>query len=60
MLENHEVKEVKWVETSRMLADVLTKRAGNGSWIRDVISRNTISKVKFKYVVMIILSFMCI
>ena len=42
MLENHEVKEVKWEETSRMLADVLTKRTGNGSWIIDVISRNTI------------------
>ena len=42
MMEKNEVKSVNWVETSRMLADILTKKGGNGSWIRDVVSRNVV------------------
>ena len=42
MKEKKEVKEVEWVETSGMLADVLTKRNGNGSWIRNVVSKNVV------------------
>ena len=42
MLENSEVKRIEWVETSRMLADVLTKKSGGGSWIKEVISKNII------------------
>ena len=42
MMDNSEVKEVKWVETSKMLADILTKKAGGGDWIKNVISRNII------------------
>ena len=42
MIEKKEVKEVEWVETSGMLADVLTKRNGNGSWIRNVVSKNVV------------------
>ena len=42
MLENSEVRQIEWVETSRMLADVLTKKSGTGTWIKDVISRNII------------------
>ena len=42
MIEKKEVKEVEWVETGEMLADVLTKRNGNGSWIRNVVSRNVV------------------
>ena len=42
MMEKSEVKKVKWVETSKMLADVLTKKSGNGKWINEVISTNII------------------
>ena len=42
MMDNSEVKEVRWVETSKMLADILTKKAGGGNWIKNVISRNII------------------
>ena len=42
MLENSEVKRIEWLETSRMLADVLTKKSGGGSWIKEVISKNII------------------
>ena len=42
MMDNSEVKEVRWVETSKMLADILTKKAGGGHWIKNVISRNII------------------
>ena len=42
MMEKSEVKKIEWVETSKMLADVLTKKSGNGKWINEVISRNII------------------
>ena len=42
MLDNAEVTEVKWVETSKRLADILTKRSGGGQWIRNVLSINMI------------------
>ena len=42
MVECKEVKTIDWVETSAMLADTLTKRGGNNSWIRSVIARNII------------------
>ena len=42
MMENSEVKQIEWVETSRMLADVLTKKSGGGNWIKAVISKNVI------------------
>ena len=41
MIEQSEVKRVDWVETSSQLADILTKKGGNGTWIKQVISRNT-------------------
>ena len=40
MMEKSEVKKVDWVETSEMLADILTKKGGPGIWIKEVISRN--------------------
>ena len=40
MMDSHEVKNIDWVETSEMLADTLTKRGGNSSWIRTAISEN--------------------
>ena len=42
MIELKEVKKVEWVETKKMLADVLTKRAGNGKWIRNVVEQNIV------------------
>ena len=42
MLENSEVKKVKWVATSLMLADIMTKKNGNGSWIKEVVSTNSV------------------
>ena len=42
MIEKSEVKYVRWVETSSMLADVLTKRGGSGSWIKDILAQNRI------------------
>ena len=42
MMEKSEVKEVRWVETSLMLADILTKKNGNGSWIKKVVSTNNV------------------
>ena len=42
MVDKSEVKTIKWVETSKMLADVLTKKTGGGKWIKHVISRNVI------------------
>ena len=40
MMDCKEVKCIDWVETNGMLADALTKRGGNSSWIRAVISEN--------------------
>ena len=40
MMDSNEVKNIDWVETGEMLADTLTKRGGNSSWIRAVISEN--------------------
>ena len=40
MVEKSEVEKVYWVETKGMLADTLTKIAGNGSWVKDVVERN--------------------
>ena len=42
MLSRREVSTVDWVATSNMLADVLTKKGGDGSWIKDVLSHNTV------------------
>ena len=42
MVENKEVNKVDWVETTSMLADTLTKKGGNGIWLKDVISRNVL------------------
>ena len=42
MLEKQEVKNIKWVDTTRMLADILTKKNGNGAWIRRVVSENIV------------------
>ena len=44
MIEKKEVKKVNWVKTGDMLADVLTKKGGNSSWIKDVVSRNSVFK----------------
>ena len=40
MVERSEVQTVDWVETSKMLADTLTKKGGNASWIKSVIETN--------------------
>ena len=37
MVDKNEVKKIEWVETSGMLADILTKKGGNGGWIKKVI-----------------------
>ena len=42
MVERGEVRKIDWVETSRMLADIMTKQGGNGSWIKNVVSRNIV------------------
>ena len=43
MLKHHsEVREIKWVDTNNMLADILTKKSGGGEWIKNVISKNVI------------------
>ena len=44
MLEKKEVDPVDWVETDNMLADVLTKKGGNYSWIKNVLTRNVMTK----------------
>ena len=42
MVDKNEVKKIEWVETSGMLADILTKKGGNGAWIKKVISQNVV------------------
>ena len=42
MVEKGEVKNIEWVETSNMLADILTKKGGNSSWIKNVVSRKVV------------------
>lgn len=42
MVERGEVRKIDWVETSQMLADIMTKQGGNGSWIKNVVSRNIV------------------
>ena len=32
-----------------MLADILTKKSGNGSWIKKVVSTNNIQNIKLMY-----------
>ena len=44
MLERNEVKSVKWVESHNMLAYVLTKKGGNNTWIKDILTNNIMSK----------------
>ena len=44
MLEKKEVDTVDWLETDNMLADVLTKKGGNYSWIKNVLTRNVMTK----------------
>ena len=43
MLERKEVMSVDWVETSDMLADILTKRGGSYKWIKNVLTRNIVT-----------------
>ena len=43
MIEHSEVHRVDWVETSEMLADILTKKNGNAKWIKEVITRNILN-----------------
>ena len=45
MLEKKEVDTVDWVDTDNMLADVLTKKGGNYSWIKNVLTRNVMTKI---------------
>ena len=40
MVEKGEVLSIDWVDTKNMLADTLTKRGGDGSWIKNVLSNN--------------------
>ena len=42
MVERGEVRKIDWVETSQMLADIMTKQGGNGSWIKKVVSTNIV------------------
>ena len=42
MLENSEVRKVKWVQSSLLLADIMTKQNVNGSWIKEVESTNSV------------------
>ena len=42
MMDHSEVREIKWVDTNNMLADILTKKSGGGEWIKNVISKNVI------------------
>ena len=42
MVELNQVQNIEWVETTKMLADILTKRGGNGSWIKSVMSQNVV------------------
>ena len=48
MIERKEVLSVDWVETSDMLADILTKRGGNYKWIKNVLTRNVIANPETK------------
>ena len=43
MIDKSEVKTVQWVETTKMLADILTKKGGNVRWIQEVISKNNLN-----------------
>jgi hypothetical protein len=45
MLENCEVKSVKWVETGDMLADILTKKGGNSRWIKNILAKIVMCKL---------------
>ena len=42
MVDKKEVKKIEWVDTTSMLADMLTKRGGNSDWIKNVVSRNIV------------------
>ena len=42
MVERGEVRKIDWVETSQMLADIMTKQGGNGSWIKKVVCTNIV------------------
>ena len=44
MVECTEVKTVEWVDTHDMLADALTKKGGNDSWIKELLKSNIIVK----------------
>ena len=44
MIEKKEVKRVSWVKTDEMLADVLTKIGGNNTDIKEVVTRNIVSR----------------
>ena len=42
MVEKGEVKTIDWVETSKMLADIMTKQGGYGAWIKNIVSINIV------------------
>ena len=42
MIDRRETKKIDWVDTSHMLADILTKQGGNGAWIKNVVSHNVV------------------
>ena len=42
MMDCKEIDSIDWVDTSGILADTLTKREGNSSWIRSVIAENVL------------------
>ena len=44
MVDCTEVKTVEWVDTHDMLADALTKKGGNDSWIKELLKSNIIVK----------------
>ena len=35
-------QKIDWLETDRMLADILTKKGGDSWWIKNVFSRNVV------------------
>ena len=50
MVEKGEVKTIDWVETSKMLADIMTKQGGNGAWIKTLYLETLCKSRKlFKY-----------
>ena len=40
MMEQAEVQNVAWMDTKKIIADILTKKGGNASWMKSVIEQN--------------------